>query len=97
MVHWGICPNPLPGRRGRGAAGREDLDVRMLGNGRPFVLEAHNARSPAPGQAQLDAAAAALAAAGVGVEARRLRLVGREALAQLKARGPGCPPSRLTS
>lgn len=29
-------------------AGREDIDVRMLGTGRPFVLEIHNARAPKP-------------------------------------------------
>jgi tRNA pseudouridine synthase 10 len=29
-------------------AGREDLDVRMLGTGRPFVFEVHNARNPRP-------------------------------------------------
>ena len=28
------------------SAGREDMDVRMLGNGRPFILEAHNPRRP---------------------------------------------------
>lgn len=26
------------------AAGREDIDVRMLGRGRPFILEIQNAR-----------------------------------------------------
>ena len=67
-------------------AGREDLDVRMLGSGRPFVLELHNARNPNPGQGAVDAAAAALAAADVGVQAKGLRLVGREALLRLKAR-----------
>ncbi|KAK9830622.1 hypothetical protein WJX81_006632 [Elliptochloris bilobata] len=66
-------------------AGREDLDVRMLGDGRPFVLELHNARNPHPDQGALDATAAALAAADVGVSARGLRLVGREALVRLKA------------
>jgi tRNA U54 and U55 pseudouridine synthase Pus10 len=30
------------------AAGREDMDVRMLGGGRPFILEVHNPRSAAP-------------------------------------------------
>ena len=59
--------------------------MRMLGDGRPFVLEMHNARNPHPDQAALDAAAAALAAAGAGVQARGLRLVGREALVRLKA------------
>ena len=28
------------------AAGREDIDVRMLGGGRPFILEVHNPRRP---------------------------------------------------
>jgi tRNA pseudouridine synthase 10 len=28
------------------SAGREDIDVRMLGNGRPFLLEIHNPRNP---------------------------------------------------
>lgn len=34
-----------------GAAGREDVDVRMLGRGRPFVLELRNARK-LPGSAE---------------------------------------------
>ena len=59
--------------------------MRMLGTGRPFVLELHNARNPDPGQAALDAAAAALQAADVGVQAQGLRLVGREMLLRLKA------------
>jgi tRNA pseudouridine synthase 10 len=29
-------------------AGREDIDVRMLGTGRPFVYEVHNARNRLP-------------------------------------------------
>lgn len=29
-------------------AGREDIDVRMLGSGRPFILEVHNARHRVP-------------------------------------------------
>ena len=66
-------------------AGREDLDVRMLGSGRPFVLDLRNARNPNPGQGALDAAAAALEAADVGVQAKGLQLVGREALLRLKA------------
>ena len=28
------------------SAGREDMDVRMLGGGRPFILEVHNPRNP---------------------------------------------------
>ena len=30
------------------SAGREDMDVRMLGGGRPFILEVHNPREPPP-------------------------------------------------
>ncbi|GMI91373.1 hypothetical protein like AT1G20410 [Hibiscus trionum] len=43
-----IGSNILPMCRGDNykfhAAGREDIDVRMLGSGRPFLLEIHNAR-----------------------------------------------------
>ncbi|KAK9164633.1 hypothetical protein Syun_005535 [Stephania yunnanensis] len=43
-----IGSNILPVCRGDNykfhAAGREDIDVRMLGSGRPFLLEVHNAR-----------------------------------------------------
>lgn len=80
-----VCSASLMAGHGPVHAGREDLDVRMLGHGRPFVLELHNARSPNPGQAALDAAAAALEASDVGVQAKGLRLVGREALLRLKA------------
>jgi tRNA pseudouridine synthase 10 len=46
------------------------MDVRMLGGGRPFVLEVANARAAAPSAEALAAATAALAAAGrVGVRA----------------------------
>ncbi len=36
-------------------AGREDFDVRMLGSGRPFVLEIINARAAVPPQSAFDA------------------------------------------
>ena len=36
-------------------AGREDLDVRMLGSGRPFVLELLNAQNSNPDQGFLHA------------------------------------------
>jgi tRNA pseudouridine synthase 10 len=58
------------------AAGREDLDVRMLGGGRPFVLEVANARAAAPDAAALAAAAVALAAGG-RVAVRQLALLSR--------------------
>ena len=41
-------------------AGREDFDVRMLGTGRPFVLEIINARAAVPPQCTFDAMQAAL-------------------------------------
>ena len=36
-------------------AGREDFDVRMLGDGRPFVLEIINARAACPDQQTMTA------------------------------------------
>jgi tRNA pseudouridine synthase 10 len=55
------------------SAGREDMDVRMLGGGRPFVLEVSNARADAPSEETLAAACASLAAGGrVGVRALAL-------------------------
>ncbi len=36
------------------SAGREDADVRMLGRGRPFVLEIINARNAMPPQSYFD-------------------------------------------
>lgn len=41
-------------------AGREDFDVRMLGSGRPFVLEIINARAAVPPQSAFDAMQLAL-------------------------------------
>lgn len=34
-------------------AGREDMDVRMLGTGRPFVMQVFNARDPCPSRCDL--------------------------------------------
>ena len=65
-------------------AGREDLDVRMLGGGRPFVCEVLNARAEAPGAGVLAAVEAAVNGAGSGVGVRRLALVGKAALAAIK-------------
>lgn len=50
------APALLPG-------GREDADVRMLGSGRPFVLEITNPKAGHPPEAELRALEAALAAA----------------------------------
>jgi len=51
------------------SAGREDCDVRMLGRGRPFVLEVINARAAMPDAVYFQAAEDALTASGCGVEA----------------------------
>ena len=64
-------------------AGREDLDVRMLGGGRPFVLEACNARAAPPSAAALATASAALAAGG-RVEVRALSVLTKAQRALLK-------------
>lgn len=37
------------------SSGREDLDVRMLGDGRPFVIEVINPRNTRVTQAEIDA------------------------------------------
>jgi len=65
-------------------AGREDMDVRCLGRGRPFVLEVANARAPLPSQEALDGAVAALAESKCGVGLAALALAGRPHLAAIK-------------
>ena len=49
------------------SAGREDMDVRMLGGGRPFILEVHNPRSPVVSASALAEMEAALESADDGV------------------------------
>ena len=53
----------------RAVAGREDIDVRMLGSGRPFILEIQNARRGMPPPEQLQRMQAAVLQVGgwVGV------------------------------
>jgi len=64
-------------------AGREDIDARMLGEGRPFVLEL---LSPRRRTVDLSALAAAVNAHAAGrVEVSPLRLVERGTIARLKA------------
>jgi len=64
-------------------AGREDIDARMLGEGRPFVLEL---LSPRRRTVDLSALAAAENAHAAGrVEVSPLRLVERGTIARLKA------------
>ena len=65
------------------AAGREDVDVRTLGRGRPFVLELNE---PRVRSFELEAVEAALRGGGV-VQGRELRFVGREEVARLKEGG----------
>ena len=66
--------------------GREDMDVRMLGSGRPFVLEIANARARLPPPECFDQMAASLNASGVGVEVRKLQPVDRDTLKLIKVR-----------
>ena len=64
------------------SAGREDMDVRMLGGGRPFILEVHDPRRPAAfaDVAERRAMEAALANADDGaVTATNIHPVPREA------------------
>ncbi len=56
------------------AAGREDMDVRMLGPGRPFVFEITNVRSSDLSAAAMGALAAAIGAPG-RVSVRQLSLL----------------------
>lgn len=66
------------------SSGREDIDVRMLGNGRPFALEVRNARVGMPGVEAGKELAAAVAARGKGVEILGLQGLGSEAVMVLK-------------
>lgn len=60
------------------------MDVRMLGNGRPFVLEIANARARMPPPECFDQMAASLNESGVGVEVRKLQPVDRDTLKLIK-------------
>ncbi len=63
-------------------AGREDLDVRMLGNGRPFVFEMLKARRP---EADLAELCAEINRRWAGrIELENLRLCGRKRVAEIK-------------
>lgn len=55
------------------SAGREDVDVRMLGSGRPFTLELIAAKRPFHSEAELASTAAAINACGL-VEVDELRV-----------------------
>lgn len=60
------------------------MDVRMLGSGRPFVLEVANARAAMPPQECFDQMAASLNSSGVGVEVRKLQPVDKDILKLIK-------------
>ncbi|KAH8263327.1 hypothetical protein KR044_007369 [Drosophila immigrans] len=65
------------------SSGREDVDVRCLGKGRPFVLEIPNARCGSLSQAQALAMEQAVDATGT-VSIHNLQLVAREELTHIK-------------
>ena len=67
--------------------GREDMDVRMLGGGRPFTLELVNAKARHPPAGAFAAMQEALNASGVGVEVRKLQAMQRASAQLIKA----CP------
>lgn len=64
------------------AAGREDIDVRMLGRGRPFVVELVSPRR-LPDAEELARAAAAINADGPAVSVAGLAVTGKACLAEL--------------
>ncbi|XP_060645961.1 putative tRNA pseudouridine synthase Pus10 [Drosophila nasuta] len=65
------------------SSGREDVDVRCLGKGRPFVLEIQNARCGSLTQAQALAMEQAVDATGT-VSIHNLQVVPREELTHIK-------------
>ncbi|DBA77530.1 TPA: hypothetical protein ACH3X1_009345 [Trebouxia sp. C0004] len=67
------------------SAGREDFDVRMLGSGRPFVLEIINARAAVPPQGAFDAMQLTLEKEDHGVQVQALQPVPRSICSLLKA------------
>ncbi|KAL0592677.1 hypothetical protein ABG067_000242 [Albugo candida] len=73
----------LPLFRGSGykfhSAGREDVDVRMLGNGRPFIIEILNAKNASRSKDQLDQLEKAINTTNEGlVEVRDIQLTNKE-------------------
>ncbi|XP_022086028.1 putative tRNA pseudouridine synthase Pus10 [Acanthaster planci] len=66
------------------ASGREDVDVRTLGNGRPFVVEILNSRRPIPSQAELTALQKRINKSTPDVRIRDLQCIGREDTNKLK-------------
>jgi len=65
-------------------AGREDIDVRMLGNGRPFILEIFNPRSLMPPPEVWETLAKDLKQADLGVEVVAPQGVSRDLYSRMK-------------
>ncbi|CAA6656051.1 unnamed protein product [Spirodela intermedia] len=61
------------------AAGREDIDVRMLGSGRPFLVEVSNARSVPSSNDICEMAEKINASENRYIKVRNLKLIGSEA------------------
>ena len=74
-------------------AGREDLDVRMLGSGRPFVLELADARGAMPPPRRLQELQEQLAASGAGVEVLKLQAAPKSVLKTIKVHTSACQRS----
>ncbi len=78
-----------PMTRGRNyflhGAGREDVDVRMLGNGREFIVES---MEPKVRSIDLEALGNSINTSGMGVEVDGLRFAHKSEVAELKANTP---------
>lgn len=66
-------------------AGREDVDVRMLGAGRPFVIEMEDVRRPLVSSEELSVAQAAVNAQTDGLQITGLRIATKEFFETIKA------------
>ncbi|KAF5832098.1 hypothetical protein DUNSADRAFT_12147 [Dunaliella salina] len=66
------------------SGGREDADVRMLGEGRPFVMEIMNPRAGTPTEEQLRGVEKDLAAANNGAQVLGLKPCSKATLLRLK-------------
>ena len=66
--------------------GREDMDVRMLGSGRPFALEIINAKAEHPPAQAFAAIKEALLASGVGVEVHKLQALSKDSVQLIRVR-----------
>ena len=83
-----ICPKILAAFRASSArfssSGREDVDVKMLGQGRPFLLELVNPMDVSISQCKLERIEEEINAATTQVAVRNLTQVSRESSALLK-------------